>query len=156
MWIGLHVVGLDRSSALLMVAPVLALVGHNWSPYLKFQGGRGIAVAVGSLLALSPLLLVAFAIISLSGWVLTRSSGVWVLIGLTLLPVWAVIIGDPVVISYYCGGLLAIVVLKRLLSNWTPFPEDIPKGKVLFNRLFKDRDIDDRAAWVYRSPSGTK
>ena len=155
-WIGLHVVGLDRSSALLVVAPILAVAGHNWSPYLKFQGGRGIAVAVGSLLALSPLLLVAFAVVFLSGWALTRSSGVWVLIALALLPVWALIVGDPVVISYYCVGLLAIVVLKRLLSNWTPLPEDLPKGKVLFNRLVRDRDVEDRAAWVFRVPRGTK
>ena len=92
----------------------------------------------------------------LTGWALTRSSGVWVLISMTLLPVWAVLVRDPVMISYYCVGLLALVIAKRLLSNWTPFPEDLPKGKVLFNRLFLDRDVEERAEWVHRVPQGTE
>jgi glycerol-3-phosphate acyltransferase PlsY len=155
-YIGDHVLGLERSSPLLIGAPLLAIAGHNWSPYLKFQGGRGIGVVIGTLLALSPLLLVAFMVIAVSGWAVTRSSGVWVLISLVLLPAWAVLVGDPVVISFYCTGLLGLIVVKRLLSNWTPMPEGLPKERVLFNRLFRDRDVDDHAEWVQRVPHGTK
>ena len=54
----------------------------------------------------------------------------WVLIALALLPLWAILIGDPVVISYYCAGLLGMTVAKRLLSNWTPLPKDPSKGKL--------------------------
>ncbi len=151
-WIGQHLLGLDRSSGLLMLAPLLALAGHNWSPYIKFQGGRGIVVAGGSLLALSPWILAAFLVIALAGWAVTRSSGVWVLIALATLPVWGIVAGDPLVISWYCAGALALVVLKRLLSNWTPLPEGLPRRKVLLNRLFRDRDVDDRAEWVSRNP----
>ena len=155
-WIGHYVLGLDRSSVLLLIAPLLAVIGHNWSVFLKFQGGRGIAVGIGTLLALSPILFVAFFVVAFCGWALTRSSGVWVLIGLTLTPVWAVLIGDPAVISYYCLGLVGLIVLKRLISNWTPLPEGLPRAKVLFNRLFRDRDVDDHAEWVLRVPHGTK
>jgi glycerol-3-phosphate acyltransferase PlsY len=155
-YVGLYVLELDRSSLLLIGAPLLAAAGHNWSLYLKFQGGRGVGVVIGTLLALSPLLLVAFMVVAVSGWAVTRSSGVWVLVSLTLLPVWAVLVGDPVVISFCCVGLLSLVVAKRLLSNWTPFPEGLPKERVLFNRLFRDRDVDDHAEWVYRVPHGTK
>ena len=153
-WIGQYLMGLDRSSVLLMVAPLLAIAGHNWSPYIRFQGGRGIVVAGGSLLALAPWILAAFLVIMLAGWALTRSSGVWVLIALATLPVWAVVLGDPLVISLYCAGVLALVVLKRLLSNWTPLPVGLPRRKVLLNRLFRDRDVDDRAEWVSRTPRG--
>ena len=155
-WIGLHVLDLERSSALLFGAPLLAVAGHNWSVYLKFQGGRGIGVVIGTLLALSPILLAAFAVVAIGGWLLTRSSGVWVLISLVLLPVWAIIVGDPAVISYYCIALVGLTVSKRILSNWTPLPKGLPKGKVLFNRLFRDRDVDDHAEWVQRVPHGIK
>ena len=138
---------------MLALAPLLAIAGNNWSVFLRFQGGRGIAVAAGTLLALSPLLLVLSAIVAIGGWALTRSSGVWVLICLALLPAWSILRGDPLMVSLYCAGLLALVVLKRLLSNWTPFPADQPRNKVLFNRLFHDRDVDDRAEWVRRVPS---
>ena len=155
-WLGQHAMGLERSSALLVVAPLLAVAGNNWSAYLRFQGGRGIVVAGGALLALSPLLLAAFAAIAVAGWAVTRSSGVWVLVSVALLPLWAILIGEPLVISWYCAGLLALVVVKRLLSNWTPLHEGLPRKKVLFNRLFRDRDVDDQADWVRRSPGGTK
>ena len=34
------------------VAALFAIVGHNWSVFLKFKGGRGVATFVGTLLAL--------------------------------------------------------------------------------------------------------
>lgn len=33
---------------------VAAIIGHNWSIFLKFGGGRGVATFIGALLALSP------------------------------------------------------------------------------------------------------
>lgn len=151
-WIGQHLLGMERSSVALLGAPLLSIAGHNWSVYLKFQGGRGVAVILGTLLVLSPLLLAAFVGVALAGWALTRSSGVWVLISLALLPLWAGISGEPDVVIWYCIGALALVVVKRLLSNWTPFPANLPRKKVLFNRLFRDRDLDDRTEWVKRAP----
>jgi glycerol-3-phosphate acyltransferase PlsY len=154
--IGQHLLGLEMASTQLLAAPLLAIAGHNWPVFLKFQGGRGVAVLSGTLLALAPLLLTAFVLVFLSGWLATRSSGVWVLISLALLPVWAIILGEPTVISWYCMGALALVVLKRLLSNWDPFPKEMPRKKVIFNRLFRDRDVDDRVGWIRRVPGKTK
>jgi acyl phosphate:glycerol-3-phosphate acyltransferase len=154
--IGQYLLGLERASPQLLIAPLLAISGHNWPIFLKFQGGRGVAVLSGTLLALGPLLLAAFVVVFTAGWLATRSSGVWVLISLALLPVWAVIIGEPSMISWYCLGALGLIVLKRLLSNWNPFPQEVPRKQVLFNRLFRDRDVSDRAEWIRRVPGETK
>jgi glycerol-3-phosphate acyltransferase PlsY len=155
-WIGKHLLGLDEASGLLIVAPLLAVVGHNWSLFLKFQGGRGIVVASGALLALSPWLLLASLLVSVGGWAATRASGVWVLASLSLLPLLAVLLAvldmEPIAISWYCGGLWGLTVGKRLLSNWTPFPDHLSKRKVLLNRLLLDRDVANRADWVERVP----
>jgi len=167
-WIGQYLLGLERSPVALVGPPLLAIAGHNWSVYLKFQGGRGIAVASGTLFALAPLLLLAFIGVALAGWVATRSSAIWVLISLALLPFWAGMLagmdtslpfqelwlGEPGVVIWYCVGLLGLVVVKRLLSNWTPLPRDTSWCKVLFNRLLRDRDVDSRADWVRRVPGG--
>ncbi len=154
-WIGVYIIGMDRTAPLLVIAPLLAISGHNWSIYLRFQGGRGIAVVAGSLLALAPPLLAVFVLVAMAGWVVTRSAGVWVLVSLMLLPFWAMLLppwvilgGDQTVLSAYLVALLALVVLKRLLSNWTPLYDGLPKRKVLLNRLFRDRDVNDRAEWV--------
>ena len=153
--VGLYVLGIDRSSAYLIGPPLLAIAGNNWSVFLKLQGGRGIAVAGGTLLALSPFLAIACAAIAIGGWKVTKSSGLWVLISLVLLPLWAYLIHDNLNLVWYCFGLLGIVVLKRLSANWTPFPEDVSRKRVLFNRLVRDRDVSDRTGWVRRVPEAS-
>jgi glycerol-3-phosphate acyltransferase PlsY len=154
-WVALYVLDIDRSSALLIGPPLLAIAGNNWSPFLKLQGGRGIAVAGGTLVALSPILAAAVAAISIGGWKFTKSSGLWVLISLMTLPLIAYIAHDNINLVWYCFGLLGIVALKRLSANWTPFPPGVPRKEVLFNRLFRDRDVSDRAGWVRRIPEGS-
>ncbi len=154
-WVALYVLDIDRSSALLIGPPLLAIAGNNWSIFLKLQGGRGIAVAGGTLVALSPILAIAVAAISILGWKITKSSGLWVLISLMTLPLIAYLAHDNLNLVWYCFGLLGIVALKRLSANWTPFPADVSRKKVLFNRLFRDRDVSDRTGWVRRIPEGS-
>lgn len=55
-------------------AALAALVGHNWSVFIRFQGGKGTATGVGALCALSPVagliaLLVGVPVIALSRYV---------------------------------------------------------------------------------------
>jgi glycerol-3-phosphate acyltransferase PlsY len=153
--VALYVLDVDRSSAFLIGPPLLATAGNNWSLFLKLQGGRGIAVAAGTLVALSPILAVSVAAISIGGWKITKSSGLWVLISLMLLPLFAYLVHDNLNLVWYCFGLLGIVALKRLSANWTPFPADVSRKKVLINRLFRDRDVSDRTGWVRRIPEGS-
>ena len=154
-WVGLFVLDIDRSSAFLIGPPLLAIAGNNWSVFLQFQGGRGIAVLTGALLALSPVLMVVFGVIAIGGWKVTKSSGLWVLISLSLLPLLAYPAhGNPNLVWFFLG-LLGIVVLKRLSANWTSFPENVSRKRVLFNRLIRDRDVSDRTGWVRRIPEGS-
>ena len=154
-WVAIFLLDISRSSAFLIGPALLPIVGNNWSIFLKLQGGRGIAVTAGTLLALSPLLMLAFGFVAIGGWAVTKSSGLWVLISLVLLPVTAYLIQDNLNLVWYCLGLLGIVVLKRLSANWKPFPDDVSRKRVLFNRLVRDRDVSDRTGWVRRIPEGS-
>ena len=43
-------------------AALAAVIGHNWSPYIRFSGGRGVSTSFGTLLAVwPPMALVALA-----------------------------------------------------------------------------------------------
>ena len=155
--VAVHILDIGRSSAYIIGPGLLVLTGNNWSIFLKFQGGRGIAVAGGTLLAVTPILAFGCAVISIGGWKVAKSSGLWVLISLILLPLGSYllhgnILGHSLNMVWYSLGLLGIVVLKRLLANWAPFPKEVSRRKVLFNRLIRDRDVSDRTAWVRRSP----
>ena len=46
---------IDPTPSLEVAAALSALMGHIWSPFLGFRGGKGIATGIGALCALSPL-----------------------------------------------------------------------------------------------------
>ncbi|MYC28578.1 MAG: hypothetical protein F4X65_00595 [Chloroflexi bacterium] len=180
--LGLLVFGPPRelplsSLCLFLASPLLALIGNNWSPFLRFQGGRGLMVICGIVFSLAPALFAVGMSVYLLGWRVSRSSAVWALIATASLPVlalwpggylvtswiaiWALMGGEALqsapsgyaaVISCYCGLILVMVLVKRGLSNSPAFPEGLSKKKVIFNRLVRDRDVDERAEWISRIP----
>ena len=160
-WFSIYVVGVDVNSAWVIGTPLLVLAGNNWSPFLKFQGGRGLGVAAGTLLAFSPVILAIALLTYFGGYLLSKEAGIWALIALISLPVLALVIpaefkmADGTILVWFCLGVLALVVLKRLSSNWGPLPRNLSRGRVFLNRLFRDRDVDDRNEWVERLPEGT-
>lgn len=133
-----------------VAASLLAIVGHNWPIFLGFQGGRGVAPIVGSLIALGRLELAAFIVVTTAGWRLTKASGVWVLLAFAIMPFLSLYWGRPQSIVWLMVGILAVTVVKRLASNslrntGLPFPQ------LMLNRLLFDRDIADHDAWVRRN-----
>ena len=157
-WFSVYVVGVDWNSALLIGPPLLVLTGNNWSPFLKLQGGRGLGVAAGTLVAFSPAILGVVLVIYFGGYLLTKEAGVWALLALLALPLMAFLFPlelkmmDGSNLTWFCLGVLGLVMVKRLTSNWTPFPGNLSRKRVLFNRLSRDRDVDDREQWVERIP----
>ena len=155
-WIGLYLLDLERDSYALIVAPLLSVVGHNWSVFLKLYGGRGVVVSGGALLALPagpPWALFMFLGFAIGGWAVSRSSAVSVLVSLLLLPLWAWLLHDSASLTVFCGCLIFLLLAKRLLANWEALPADLPKRKVLMNRLLRDRDTIEQGGWVTRAPA---
>src|ERR1051325_2183919 len=50
----------EASSMALWLIGIAAVVGHCWSPFLKFNGGKGVATTVGVLLFLEPWITVVY------------------------------------------------------------------------------------------------
>jgi hypothetical protein len=75
-----------------------------------------------------------------------------ILVGLLTPPVLAHVTGQPPVTVWASGGMLALVVLKRLEANREPLPAGSERWRVLARRLLLDRDIEDWEAWVSRPP----
>lgn len=57
---------------LVIAAAVAVIAGHNYTPWLGFRGGKGIATSAGVLLALMPVAVAAMAVVWFSLFVLTR------------------------------------------------------------------------------------
>ena len=154
-WTANFLMGFDRSTPALAIASLLSIAGHNWPIFLKFQGGRGIGTAAGGLLAMAFYQLWIFIAIGLPGYFVRRSA-VMVLTSLLLLPVWTILLGQSMVVVWYCFGMIGIIVLRRLTANGKPKVSGYSTTKVLFNRLVRDRDVDDRDEWVTREPNSAK
>ena len=154
-WVANFFMGFDRSTPALAIASLLSIVGHNWPVFLKFQGGRGVGTAAGGLLGMAFIQLWLFIAVGLPGYFIRRSA-LMVLISLLLLPLWSFLLGQSVVVIWYCFGMIGIIVLRRLTANGWPRVPGYSKKKVLFNRLVRDRDVDDRDEWVSRAPTSAR
>lgn len=150
-WLGLRL-GLGQPTALL--AGAAAVVGHDWSMWLGFQGGRGAASTLGALA-------VAFPIGA--GWVLgslalggaLRNTGLLHLMGVASLPALTLVVGEPAAVTLLTIGLTTLMVVKRLEANarFRPLPPDFREAppaedgrrSVWLQRLLYDRDEDPAA-----------
>ena len=122
-----------RVSAL---AAAAAVAGHNWSPFLRGAGGRGVAPALGSLLAGAP----AGAAVFVGGLVagrLSRQTGLGCFAAyLALVPVARRVHGRA-------AGLLSTAVLVPLLAKRIAGNRPPPAGwgaRTIASRLLFDDD----------------
>jgi glycerol-3-phosphate acyltransferase PlsY len=127
-----------------VLAALAAIVGHNWSVFLKFRGGRGVATFMGGLIALCPLAGVFGGEIFIIGAGLTRFASLGSIAGTVgtyaiLVPL-TIMHGFPVeYLAYALIGTVVIVVMhrdniKRLISG-------------------KERRLGEKAARVAKSSS---
>ena len=131
---------------------MVSLIGHNWSIFLNFKGGRGIATLVGIILALDYNLFVIFTGIIAIGYLFSpiKDSAFWWIISTISTPLYTIILGLTIELTLFTFMLSFVIILKRLLSN-----KEETKAKISINlillRLFFDRDIYDRKKWINRN-----
>jgi glycerol-3-phosphate acyltransferase PlsY len=128
-------VGRDHPAAAALAAG-LAVSGHNWSPFLRGAGGRGISPAIGALAVVawpgSVLLLGGMA----GGKLVRQAAPGTLLAQAALVPLLARSRGRNGALA---GALvLAPMLAKRLLGNAPPAGQR--PGRVYLARLLYDRD----------------
>ena len=124
----------DRAT-LAAVAGGLAVVGHNWSPFLRGAGGRGVAPAVGALLVQAwpgaVLLLVGLVVGKMF-----RNTGLGGFVAEVLLTPFLAVLGGAA--GGLLGAMIALPMLaKRVTGNGRPVPDNARSYMV---RLLYDRE----------------
>ena len=145
-----------QSQGVQVTVGLAAIAGHNWSPYLRFTGGRGVAAVIGVMLGLLMWkeMLAGVVIVGIVGRILTRETAFWTFIAVITLPALAYVFGRPAEIVYMSGGIALLLVLKRLAANWEdPRREDYSLPRVLAYRVLWDRDVPRSVKWTARNPS---
>ncbi|MBI2862676.1 MAG: glycerol-3-phosphate 1-O-acyltransferase PlsY [Chloroflexi bacterium] len=110
-----------------VVAGLATLVGHNWSAFLNFSGGRGVATGIGGLFAVSPIIALPIPIVATLLIALTRHMSLGNIVGAALiipLTILAIILGllRPDYLLYIGPGALIVVYqhmdnISRLLKG---------------------------------------
>jgi acyl phosphate:glycerol-3-phosphate acyltransferase len=112
-----------------------AVAGHNWSPFLRGAGGRGISPALGALLVTAWSGVVVLAIGLLAGWASGQTGLGAFLAVLALVPVLALVHGADAALA---GIAVAVPMLvKRVLGN---APPKGASASTYLSRLVFDRD----------------
>jgi glycerol-3-phosphate acyltransferase PlsY len=75
----------------MMVAALSPIIGHIWSPFLGFKGGKGVATALGTVLGLSPSIGTLLLVIWLGAVAIWRYSSGGALAAFGLFPVVAIV-----------------------------------------------------------------
>src|SRR6267143_223713 len=94
-----------------------AVLGHMFSPYVRFRGGKGVATAAGMFLALAPLAIV----ISLAIWAATLwLCGYVSVASLTvavLFPLWVRLTAPDEPYTFWAGVVLALLIIYSHRAN---------------------------------------
>ena len=96
---------------------IAAVLGHMFSPYVRFRGGKGVATAAGMFLALAPLAVVISlpiwgATLWLSGYVSVASLTVAV-----LFPLWVRLTAPAEPYTFWASVVLAVLIVCAHRAN---------------------------------------
>ena len=143
------------------ITPILcglaSIAGHNWSPYIKFKGGRGLSTTIGVLFAFQmwPHILLGTLFIGIMGRIMTKDNAFWTFVTIIMLPIITMatttqIIESSLIISL---GITCLLIGKRITSNSRPNLENNKYREILIYRIIWDRDIKNNKKWINRNIS---
>jgi len=96
---------------------IAAVLGHVFSPYMRFKGGKGVATALGVFLALAPVaVLIALPVWGGSLW-LTGYVSLSSLIAAASFPVWVKLTAPGAVPAFWASIALAVLIVYSHRAN---------------------------------------
>jgi glycerol-3-phosphate acyltransferase PlsY len=129
---------LGGSIPIQILSGFFSVLGHNWSIFLKFAGGRGIGTFFGATLFLSPkVALISLIFFILFTFILNSPVSTFLFLG-------SYLVFSPFFDSFYTVGALTLISLPAILfKRLSPINEIFPlkeKKSIIKNRLLYDRD----------------
>lgn len=107
-WLGTEFTG--------MLCGLSSIMGHNWSVFLNFTGGRGVATGAGVFFALAPKVLLITSIIWIGTILITRYVSLASILGAASVPILMLIFRESTLLTIF-GLIAAIFVIYRHKPN---------------------------------------
>lgn len=100
----------------LWLVGLMTVLGHCYNPFLRFQGGKGVATGFGVIMVLSPISgllgMIGFGVT----FITTKISSLSSLTGLLVCSL-AYLVTNPIEPHLWVGGLIVLVIIIRHESN---------------------------------------
>ncbi len=117
LWITARLSGNDPGW--LSAAAVAVMLGHIYTPFLKFKGGKGVAPFTGAFLYLTPPALLAVAVVFVVSVAATRHISLGSIAGAISFPLAVWLIQQPTVWVFLASLICCALVLYRHRDNFT-------------------------------------
>jgi acyl phosphate:glycerol-3-phosphate acyltransferase len=112
-WLGMYIVG---NPVAMILGGIFTIVGHSWSLFLKFKGGKGVATGLGVIAMLMPKVTILVFIVWFVIVYVTKYVSLGSIIAAALVPIFAWFFDNPV--EYIVFGMIAaIFVIYRHKTN---------------------------------------
>jgi len=109
-WLGARI--LENEPAVLLVAST-PVIGHLYSAFLSFKGGKGVATAIGAVTGVAPLVGGSILGLWLLGLASTRISSVGAMVAFTGLPFVALAFAKSAVFLVFTVGLSLLILMRH-------------------------------------------
>jgi glycerol-3-phosphate acyltransferase PlsY len=109
-----------------LIGVIAAVLGHSFSVFTKFKGGKGVATAAGGLVVLIPISCLIGALVWLLTFIFTRYVSLGSVLAAVAVPAASWLRGNPLAFSVVATSLGAFVIfrhranIKRLLAGTEP------------------------------------
>ena len=114
---------LPEGSAFLYLTAMAAILGHDFSFFLVFKGGKGVATTIGAITVLSPLVALLLLATWISVVVVTRFSSAGALTAAAMSPIFALFVVKDGRFALFCVAAAALLIyqhrvnIKKLLAG---------------------------------------
>lgn len=95
---------------------LFVVIGHDWSLFLNFKGGKGIATSMGVAFALAPKAALLSSLVGVAAIMLKRYVSLGSILGSGFFPVFLLIFGYQIKYVLY-GLILAVIAIYRHRDN---------------------------------------
>ncbi len=121
------------------VAAIVVVIGHNWSVFLKFSGGKGVATVFGVTVTVIPILALVTLPPAMLLMAIMRSSVLGMVVAFAALNILAIVTGQST-------GTIIVCLLLTLVVAVTHFGREAN----IYVRLFNQKRVERNEAYRMR------
>lgn len=108
--------GLDHQSLLMILTAVAAIMGHNYTFWLGFKGGKGIATTAGAMIPVIPIAILVAVVLWVSALLTTRYVSVASIVAAISIPL--TLVAKFILSGTWDFAILGFALFISLLAIW--------------------------------------